>query len=71
MIESLLLSQLMLLPVLAIFVWIYTRLRPAAAARRVLVVFDCAVVIMALALSAAGLMWVADLSVDGASPVCR
>lgn len=61
----------MLLPVLIIFVWIYLRLRPTAARRRALAVFDCAVITIALALSAWGLLWVKGLDVGAASAVWK
>lgn len=63
------LSQLILLPVLIVFVWIYIRMRPRGDHGRHILVFDATVIGVAFLLSAWGLVWVAHTDVGHASPV--
>ena len=66
-----LISQLIMLPVLIIFTWIYLRSRPAGVPARNTPRFDAVVVAAAVLFSALGLIWVDNADTGGANGVWK
>lgn len=61
---DILISQLMLIPVLVIFSWIYLRLRSMTTKGKTVLLFDVAVIVAAIGVSVYGLVLVAHLDVQ-------
>jgi len=61
-------SQLILVPVLVVFSWIYLRMWPGVRTR-VVAMFDIAVIGVALLCCVAGLVWIATVDPGDASPI--
>lgn len=64
-----LLSQLLLVPLLTIFCWIYIRFRPPHLTSPEVAGFDVIVIATAVISSAYGLFWVSRLDFGDASPI--
>ena len=66
---ALFLSQLILFPILAVFTWMYVRLRPQGAPPRSMLWFDLLTIGMAVALSLLGFYWSTNIEIGDASPI--
>ncbi len=66
---ALFLSQLVLLPILAVFTWMYVRLRPQGAQPRSILWFDLFTIGIAAAFSLLGLYWSTNIEIGHASPI--
>lgn len=68
---TILISQLILLPVLIILGWVYTRLRPSGRCGPAMVRFDAAIIVIAVGASVAGVFWVAGTEIGNAARIWK
>lgn len=69
--SAIVISQIILMPVLAILVWIYLRLRPTGCGGAGVVKFDAAVLLFAVLASLAGLVWVGATEIGSANRIWK
>lgn len=68
---TILISQLILLPVLIILGWIYIRIGPKSTGVRGMAVFDATILIIAVAVSAAGLAWIGSADIGNGTRIWK